>query len=51
MTRTVRGRWASEGPAFEERCDRLRQLEAHCRRFHDLVMAAHVEYEIDAPAR
>ena len=51
MTRTVRGRWPSEGPALEERSDRLRQLAIHCRRFHDLVMAAHVQYEIDAPPR
>jgi len=49
MTRTVGGRWPPEGPALDERCDRLRQLAAHCRRFHDLVMAAHVQYEIDAP--
>ena len=50
MTRIARGRWPSEGPALEERCERLWQLETHCRRFHDLVMAAHVHYEIDAAA-
>ena len=49
MTRTVRGGWPSEEPAIEERCERLRQIEAQCRGFHDAVMAAHVAYEIDAP--
>ena len=50
MTRTVRGGWPSEEPVIEERLDRLRQIEAQCRGFHDAVMAAHVAYEIDAPA-
>ena len=50
-TRAVRGRWPSDEPALEERCERLRQLEAQCRDFHDVVMAAHVQYEIDAPPR
>ncbi len=49
MTRTVSSRWPSEGPALEDWRDRLRQLETQCRRFHDLVMAAHVQYAIDAP--
>ena len=50
IVRTVRGRWPSGEPALEERCERLRQIEAQCRGFHDAVMAAHVQYEIDAPA-
>lgn len=50
MIRTVRGRWPSEPLVLEERCERLRQLEAQCRGFHDAVMATHVRYEIDAPA-
>ncbi len=50
MTTTVRRRWPSDEPALEERCDRLREIEAQCRRFHDLMMAAQVQYEIDVPA-
>ena len=50
MIRTVRGRWPSEPLVLEERCERLRQLEAQCRGFHDAVMATHVRYKIDAPA-
>ena len=49
MTRTVRGRRPSKPLVLEERCERLRQLEAQCRSFHDAVMATHVRYEIDAP--
>ncbi len=50
ITKTVRGRWPTGEPALEERCVRLREIEAQCRDFHDAVMAAHVRYEIDAPA-
>ena len=49
IARTVRGRWPSGEPALQERCERLRQIEAQCRDLHDAVMAAHVQYEIDAP--
>ena len=50
MTRTVRGGWPSGEPALEARRDRFRQIESQCRDFHDLVMAAHVSYQIDAPS-
>ena len=50
IAKVVRGGWPSGEPALEERCERLRQIEAQCRGLHDAVMAAHVRYEIDAPA-
>ena len=50
IARNVRGRWPSGEPALQERCERLRQIEAQCRDLHDAVMAAHVQYDIDAPA-
>ncbi len=50
ITRAVRGPWPTGEHVLDERCERLRQIETRCRAFHAAVMAAHVQYEIDAPA-
>ena len=46
LAATARRPWPP-GAGLDEREDRLRRMQARCRTLHDLVMAAHMRYDVD----
>ena len=46
LVATARGPWPA-GAGLDEREDRLRRMQVRCRTLHDVLMAAHVRYDVD----